>query len=225
MMTPQKPRTIQAKVFRPDMDFTGKRVDQAEATIPEDRELVALSAGGEREAFELIYRRHCARVYGLCLRLTADSTEADILTQDTFVRAWFSIAGFRGQGSLGGWLGRTAVNLWRDKLRSGKRARRLRDDLARETQHLTGTLAGNPTGGQAGVIPLLTGVDLERCIPRLPDGGRAVFVLHDVEGYTHREIAGLLGVATGTVKAQLHRARGLLRRMLSEDRKDSHETR
>jgi RNA polymerase sigma-70 factor (ECF subfamily) len=172
-------------------------------------DLARRSADGEREAFEQIYRRHCARIYGLCLRLTADVNEAEQLVQDTFVRAWFAIAGFRGHGSLGGWLGRLAVNLWRDRLRSRRRNLRMIQDL-------------EPAPAAGGVFPLLTGIDLERCIARLPEGGRAVYVLHDVEGYTHREIAGLMNIATGTVKAQLHRARGLLRAMLTEKKETSH---
>lgn len=171
-----------------------------------DWDLAKRSADGDRGAFEQIYRRHSARIYGLSLRLTADVTEAEGLVQDTFVRAWFAIAGFRGQGSLPGWLGRLAVNLWRDRLRGRRRTLRMIEILE--------PTRSEPSVG--GAVPLLTGVDLERCIARLPEGGRAVYVLHDVEGYTHREIAGLLNVATGTVKAQLHRARGLLRTMLTE---------
>lgn len=172
-------------------------------------DLARRSADGDREAFERIYRMHCARIHGLCLRLTADVNEAEQLVQDTFVRAWFAIAGFRGQGSLGGWLARLAVNLWRDRLRSRRRTLRLIQDL-------------EPAPAVGGVVQLLTAVDLERCIARLPEGGRAVYVLHDVEGYTHREIAGLMNIATGTVKAQLHRARGLLRTMLTEKKETSH---
>ncbi|MFH2051822.1 MAG: RNA polymerase sigma factor [bacterium] len=183
-----------------------------------DQELVECSTGGDRAAYEEIYRRYCGRIHGLCLSLTGDPVEAEVLTQDTFVRGWFALGGFRGQGSLPGWLSRLAVNLWRDSLRAGKRMRRLREDLAIDAGAVTGegSLAAGRSGGN--VVALLTAVDLERCLPRLPEGARTVFVLHDVEGYTHREIAGLLEVATGTVKAQLHRVRRLLREMLDADR-------
>ena len=185
------------------------------------------AAEGDRAAFEEIYRRYLNRVYGLSLRLTNDVTEAEILTQDTFVKAWMAIAGYAGHGNLGGWLGRVAVNLWRDQYRATARRGRLAaemtaDQFGNEETAATAGLAGTAVSSRDGVIDLLTGLDLERCIARLPEGGRLVFVFHDVEGYTHREIAELLNLATGTVKAQLHRARRLLRNMLSEDREAAH---
>jgi RNA polymerase sigma-70 factor (ECF subfamily) len=143
--------------------------------------------------------------------LTTDVGEAENLTQDTFIKAWFAIAGYAGRGNLGGWLGRVAVNLWRDQFRATARRGRLMEEVAAE-----------PRQSRDGVIDLLTCLDLERCIARLPEGGRLVFVFHDVEGYTHREIAELLDLAVGTVKAQLHRARRLLRNMLAEDREAAH---
>lgn len=169
------------------------------------------AAEGDRAAFEEIYRRYVNRVYGLCLRLTTDVGEAENLTQDTFIKAWFAIAGYAGRGNLGGWLGRVAVNLWRDRFRATARRGRLMEEVAAE-----------PRQSRDRVIDLLTALDLERCIARLPEGGRLVFVFHDVEGYTHREIAELLDLAVGTVKAQLHRARRLLRNMLAEDREAAH---
>ncbi|MEN8008115.1 MAG: RNA polymerase sigma factor [Candidatus Krumholzibacteriota bacterium] len=176
-----------------------------------DRGLAERAAEGDRAAFEEIYRRHVNRVYGLCLRLTTDVGEAETLTQDTFVKAWFAMSGYAGRGNLGGWLGRVAVNLWRDRFRATARQGRLVEEIK---------VARRPD--RDGVIDLLTGMDLERCIARLPEGGRLVFVFHDVEGYTHREIAELLDLAVGTVKAQLHRARRLLRKMLAEDREAAH---
>lgn len=188
---------------------------------PEDAVLVARSVEGDRQAFEELYRRHSSRIYGLCLRLTADQVEAEILAQDTFVRAWFALAGFTGQGSLGGWLGRVAVNLWRDRLRRVKRGDRLSEQLATEAKAAVPTPAtGHRSDGV--VVDLLTAMDLERAVARLPHGARTVFVLHDVEGYTHREIGEMVGVATGTVKAHLHRARRLLRNMMDDERKAAH---
>jgi RNA polymerase sigma-70 factor (ECF subfamily) len=192
-----------------------------------DRGLAERAAEGDRTAFEEIYRRHADRVHGLCLRLTADALEAEGLTQDTFVKAWFAIAGYAGRGNLGGWLSRVAVNLWRDRFRARNRRGRLLDSLTAEAygdrpEAASADMTGGPTGRGDGVVDLLTALDLERCIARLPEGGRVVFVFHDVEGYTHREIAGLLDVAVGTVKAQLHRARRLLRKMLTEERKTAH---
>ncbi len=185
------------------------------------------AAKGDRVAFEEIYRRYVNRVYGLCLRLTTDVGEAEILTQDTFVKAWFAIAGYAGHGKLGGWLGRVAVNLWRDRFRATARRRRLVTEMTvdrygNDEAVASASMTGAPRQSRDGVIDLLTGLDLERCIARLPEGGRLVFVFHDVEGYTHREIAELLDLAVGTVKAQLHRARRLLRNMLAEDREAAH---
>jgi RNA polymerase sigma-70 factor (ECF subfamily) len=196
-------------------------------TLAIDCGLADRAAEGDRAAFEEIYKRYVNRVYGLCLRLTAEATEAEILTQDTFVKAWFAIGGYAGHGNLGGWLGRVAVNLWRDKYRATARRGRLAAEMTAyrfgdETTAVSAGMGGVPRPGQDGVIDLLTGLDLERCIARLPAGGRLVFVFHDVEGYTHREIAELLDLAVGTVKAQLHRARRLLRNMLAEDREAAH---
>ncbi len=187
------------------------------------------AAAGNRQAFENIYRSYQNRVYGLCLRLTGDVVEAEQLTQDTFVKAWLAIAGYTGRGHLGGWLGRVATNLWRDRYRSRQRREKLAAAAALEGGIEIGTeptaaLSGAARSQPNGVIPLLTAVDLERCIARLPEGGRVVYVFHEIEGYTHREIAELLDVAVGTVKAQLHRARRLLRDMLTEDKEAAHGT-
>jgi len=197
----------------PMIDRRSKSTNEADAgeILAIDCRLADRAAEGDRAAFEEIYRRYVNRVYGLCLRLTTDVGEAENLTQDTFIKAWFAIAGYAGRGNLGGWLGRVAVNLWRDQFRATARRGRLMEEVAAE-----------PRQSRDGVIDLLTSLDLERCIARLPEGGRLVFVFHDVEGYTHREIAELLDLAVGTVKAQLHRARRLLRNMLAEDREAAH---
>ncbi len=117
--------------------------------------------------------------------------------------------------------------MWRDQYRAATRRGRMVAEITSDKVGVYGTatsagLAGNPGSNRDGVIDLLTGLDLDRCIARLPEGGRLVFVFHDVEGYTHREIAELLDLAVGTVKAQLHRARRLLRNMLAEDREAAH---
>jgi RNA polymerase sigma-70 factor (ECF subfamily) len=205
---------------------------QSPAERPEDRiaadlDLARRAAEGDRTAFEEIYHRNANRVYGLCLRLTADVTEAEILAQDTFVKAWFALPGFAGRGSLAAWLGRMASNLWKDRFRARSRRRKLVEDLkaegpAGETPPLGGPGAEDRSGA---VARLLTAMDLDRCIARLPEGARTVYVFHDVEGFTHREIAEMLDVATGTVKAQLHRARKLIRTMLDKDREWKHGTR
>jgi len=190
-----------------------------------DLALCERAVAGDRLAFEEIYRRHADRIYGLSLRLTADRGEAEGLVQDTFVKAWFALAGYAGRGSLGGWLGRVAVNLWRDRFRARNRSERMLEEFAADAAAASPpapAAAGPDTVTGGGVIPLLTAVDLERAVARLPRGSRTVYVLHDIEGHTHREIAELLGVAVGTVKAHLHRARKLLRDMLNEGKEGAH---
>ena len=176
-------------------------------------ELIARAVAGDREAFGALYRLHAARVYGLSLRLTADPEQAEILTQDAFVKAWTALEGFGGRGSLAAWLGRVTVNLWRDRYRQRKRRERLREEVALQVPE-------TPADGD-GIVPLLTALDLEKAVQTLPLGARTVFVLHDVEGYKHHEIATMLELNTGTVKSQLHRARRLLRLQLTDRRAES----
>ena len=183
--------------------------------VDQDLELAEKSAAGDRQAFEQLYRRHVNRVYGLCLRLTADVTEAEILTQDTFVKAWSAVGGYSGRGDLGAWLGRIAVNLRRDGFRAAARREKLNEQVLLESEARTVQ--------RDGVLPLLTAMDLERALHRLPEGARTVFVLYELEGFNHKEISGLLDVAVGTVKAQLHRSRRLLRALLTEKKGNAHE--
>lgn len=166
-------------------------------------DVVDQARAGDRSAFEKLYREHVGRVHGLCLRLTGDPAAAEEHTQDTFVRAWRKLSSFRGDASLSSWLHRIAVNSILQARRSEKRRR------ARVVTADPATLesAGSTT-------PARLGIDLERAMATLPDGARSVFVLHDVAGYKHSEIAEMTGTAVGTVKAQLHRARRLLRERL-----------
>jgi RNA polymerase sigma-70 factor, ECF subfamily len=156
-------------------------------------------------AFEAIYRRYVARVHTLCVRLCSDRCRAEELTQDVFVRIWQKIDTFRWESSFETWLHRVTVNQALDALRSCRRRS--------GWELLTGDpaeLAGRSRSAHPGRV-----LDLEKAIAGLPDGARAIFVLHDVEGYRHVEIAKLTGLAEGTCKAQLHRARRLLREALS----------
>jgi len=169
---------------------------------------------GDVQAFERLYRAHLPRVYALTLRMTADPDRAEDLTQDAFVRAWGRLSSFRGDSAFGTWLHRLAVNVVLGDLRSRGRW---------QEEALDGALDGAPAGEARPAPPraLRTGparagetVDLERAVAALPPRARAVLVLHDIEGYRHREIAELLGVTEGTSKAQLSRARRLLREAL-----------
>ena len=164
---------------------------------------VALAAGGDRRAFERLYRTHVGRVYSVCARMVADRAAAEELTQDVFVRAWEKLALYRGESAFSTWLHRLAVNVVLNHRKSeGRRRGRLEDDQD--------ALDATP-GRQA---PAGMRMDLEQAIAKLPPGARRVFVLHDVEGFKHEEIAEMLGVTSGGSKAQLHRARMLLRQAL-----------
>lgn len=167
---------------------------------PDDADLVRRARGGEQDAFEQLYRSHVGKLYAFCLRLVGNPAEAEEMTQETFVRAWKSLAKLETGAHLKAWLYRVAINLRLNQLR---RRRRWGDPLEFDAER---TAAGPGPRG-----PAVLRVDLEHAIAALPNGARTVLVLHDVYGYKHREIAGLLGVRVGTSKAHLHRARRKLR--------------
>jgi RNA polymerase sigma-70 factor (ECF subfamily) len=144
-------------------------------------------------------------VYAICYRMTADQERAERLTQDAFVQAWEKLGSFRGESAFGTWLHRLTVNVVLQDQRSRQRERDRR--ALQEEQEQAGRYATDSPDAR---------LDLERAIATLPDGARTVFVLHDIEGFTHQEIAEHLGIAVGTTKAQLHRARKLLRGVLSK---------
>ncbi len=161
-----------------------------------------LAAKGDAAAFERLYRKHVARIHSLARRMLGPD-EADEATQDAFVRAWEKLGTFRGEAAFGTWLHRLAINVFLGIRAAGGRQR-------------------NRVGGTDIMLDAMSGrrkqpeleMDFEAAIGRLPDGAREVFVLHDVEGFKHREIAQMLGVTAGTSKAQLHRARMILRQYL-----------
>lgn len=160
--------------------------------------------GGEMAAFERLYHEHAGRVFAICLRMTADRSRAEDLTQETFLRAWDRLEQFRGDAAFGAWLRRVTINV----VLADRRSRSRRQDKERP--------APDETRLEHPIDPPhpSSGLDLDAALSRLPEGARTVFVLHDVEGYRHDEIARMLGVATGTSKTQLHRARKLLREAL-----------
>jgi RNA polymerase sigma-70 factor (ECF subfamily) len=169
-----------------------------------ERRLVREAQEGDLSAFERLYRENVRKVFALCLRLSQDASLAEELTQEVFVKAWRKLSTFRGESAFSSWLYPMAVNA----TLSERRSRRRRD--ARIVPVEEPTQMEKPTG-----IPRPeAGFDLERALAKLPPGARAVFVLHDVEGRTHEEVAALLNLAAGTSKAQLHRARRLLREAL-----------
>ena len=168
---------------------------------------VALAAQGDTGAFERVYQAHLGRVHNLARRM-AGPEAADELTQDVFVRLWQKLATFRGESSFATWLHRLAVNVIIERFRTlgTARERFLADGEA--------ILDGLPASTMPGRYD--AAMDLETAMKRLPPGARAVFVLHDVEGYRHEEIGKMLGVSIGTSKSQLHRARMTLRTHLKQ---------
>lgn len=167
-------------------------------------DLVARAQAGDQTAFRELYRQHAGRVYALCLRLTGDGRDAEERTQDVFVRLWDKLGSFRGESAFSSWLHRLAVNVVLNERRTTSR---------REQRVMPVEDPDTVVGGQH-AAPLHLSIDLERAIAQLPDGAREVFVLYDIEGYGHGEIAQLVGIAEGTSKAQLFRARRLLREKL-----------
>ena len=180
------------------MALTGR--PQAQAGLEPD---VAAAAAGDTSAFERLYRLHLAKVHSLARRMLGPR-DADEVTQDIFVRTWQKLGQFRGDSAFGTWLHRLAVNVVIERRRTFaiQRTRIVDDESAIEL-----ATVAPPRADLA--------VDVEHAIEQLPPGAREVFVLHDVEGYKHREIGSMLNITTGTSKRQLHRARMLLRRHLS----------
>ena len=170
-----------------------------------DSELVRRAQNGDVAAFEQLFLAFQARIYALCLRMTSEPSRAEDLTQDAFVRAWQKLETFRGQSEFFTWLYRLAVNTvladlrargrWQDRLVDGE-----------------DTFGQQPARSRRSSVEA---IDLERAIAGLPPQARLVFLLHDVEGYRHREIASMTGLAEGTSKAHLHQARKTLRKALN----------
>jgi RNA polymerase sigma-70 factor (ECF subfamily) len=172
----------------------------------EEWRLVRQAQAGDMAAFEELYRRNVGRVYALCIRVCGDGALAEELAQDVFVRAWERLGTFRGDSAFSSWLHPLTVNV----ALSERRARRRRTARVMTTDDLTPFEKPTRSHGPE------AGLDLEKALATLPPGARSVFVLHDVEGYKHQEIAELTGVAEGTSKAQLHRARRMMREALEE---------
>jgi RNA polymerase sigma-70 factor (ECF subfamily) len=158
-------------------------------------------------AFEALYRLHVDKVYGLCLRMTGNASEAEDCTQDAFIQAWVKLDKFRGESAFGTWMHRVAVNTVLGRMR---KSRREQDRIRAVAEIATAPESIGDSGGLE---------DLELAINELPSGARHVFVLNAVYGYSHDETGDMLGIATGTSKAQLHRARRLLAQQLETESK------
>jgi RNA polymerase sigma-70 factor (ECF subfamily) len=172
-----------------------------------DAELIARCRAGDLSAFEELYRQHATRLYNLAYRMVGNPDDADDLLQDIFLTAYRKLDTFRGASALGTWLYRLAMNVCLDRLRSkASKQEAVTDELDEGLGHASGGLSQ------------VSRMDLERAIARLPEGSRAAFLLHDVEGFDHMEVGRILGIAEGTSKSQVHKARLRIREYLSEKR-------
>lgn len=178
--------------------------------VPDDRTgelaLARLASSGDESAFERLYRAHSGRVFALCLRLSGSRERATELTQDVFVQVWRRLSSWRGDSALASWIYRLTVNLVLSNVRGEKR----RQKHEMNEEETTDSGRGTADIGVIRPASVAEAIDLERAIATLPPGARTVFVLYDVEGYRHDEIAKMTGTAEGTCRAQLHRARKLL---------------
>lgn len=170
---------------------------------------VEAAQAGDRHAFEKLYRSHCDRIYALCWRMCGcDAALAEDMVQEAFVRAWNKLGLFRGDSKFGTWLHRLAVNVVLSD-------RRIRVKRLQREQEMVDAVERTLTGDKDVSAGLRK--DLEAAIAGLPERARTVLVLYDIEGYQHNEIADMTGMAVGSSKAQLHRARKLVREMLNEE--------
>lgn len=179
-------------------------VSRTATAMSDEAALVARAQGGDARAFEMLYREHIDRVYGLCLRMTGNVGEAEDCAQEAFIQGWKKLDKFRGDSAFGTWMHRIAVNAVLGRIRKSKREQ---DRI----QVVAETTSSPASIGDSGELR-----DLSDAIDRLPEGARHVFVLNAVYGYSHEESSDMLGVAVGTTKAQLHRARRLLAQQLKE---------
>jgi RNA polymerase sigma-70 factor, ECF subfamily len=184
-------------------------------------EIIQRACEGDQTAFEYLYRTHCKRVYAVCLRMVGDTTEAEDLTQEAFLLLFRKIHTFRGESTFSTWLHRLVVNTVLMHLR-----KKSLPVVSMETGPAPDGEATPLSVEIAGSDLLLEGsidrINLGRCVAQLPAGSRAIFVLHDIQGYQHREIAEMLGRSEGVSKSQLHRARKRLRELLHEIQREKY---
>jgi RNA polymerase sigma-70 factor (ECF subfamily) len=196
--------------------LNGPRAD-ARAASPEtvaarasDYELAQRAAAGDMQAFEELFRKHRRLVYGLGLRMTQDVAEAEDITQEVFVLLFRKVGGFRGEANFTTWLHRLTVN---QVLMRFRRNKARREDSLEDEEGQPREPAERPAAPRS--AQLIDRIALESAIAQLPPGYRAAFILHDIEGHDHEEVARLLGCAVGTSKSQLHKARTKLRKILA----------
>ena len=185
-------------------DYSQDMVTSTRNIAADEAAWIRQAQRSDAQAFEALYRLHVDKVYGLCLRMTGNVSEAEDCVQEAFIQAWNKLDKFRGESAFATWLHRIAVNTVLGRIRKSKREQDRIEAVAQTSPPPLST-------GDAGELR-----DLSEAIDRLPEGARHVFVLHAVYGYSHEEAGKMLGIAAGTSKAQLHRARRLLAQQLEE---------
>ena len=195
---------MEALLTATSSDYSRQMVNSRHDSVNDEAAWIRQAKRADARAFEALYRLHVDKVYGLCLRMTGNVSEAEDCTQEAFILAWNKLDKFRGDSAFSTWLHRIAVNAVLGRIRKRKR----------EHDRIQAVADAQPaqlTTGDTGEMR-----DLAEAVDRLPEGARHVFVLHAVYGYSHDEAAEMLGIATGTSKAQMHRARRLLVQQLEE---------
>jgi RNA polymerase sigma-70 factor (ECF subfamily) len=187
---------------------------QTESNLTE-AEAIRQAKEGDAAAFEYLYLANCRRVYGLCLRMIKNPSEAEDLTQQAFLQVYRKIGTFRGASGFSTWLHRVTVNVVLMHIRRKKPTEVLAEDLGRHSSNGEGSRECGPS--DTSMLGAIERLNLKRAVSKLPAGYKKLFLLHDVFGYEHNEIAGLLGCSTGCSKSQLHKARKRLRRLLERD--------
>jgi RNA polymerase sigma-70 factor (ECF subfamily) len=176
-------------------------------------ETIRMAQRGDEAAFEFIYRLHCRRVYALCLRIARDPNEAEDLTQEAFLQLFRKIDTFRGESAFSSWLYRLTANIALMRFRKKKLISTSLDEFTATDEENSGPR--NEVGeADLRLTGLFDRLNLQKAIDRLPEGCKALFILHDVKGYQHNEIAEMQGCSIGTSKSQVHRARKRLRKIL-----------
>ena len=186
-------------------DYSHPMVAATQTVVSEEAVWIRRAKKSDSRAFERLYRMHIDRVYGLCLRMTGNVAEAEDCAQEAFIQAWNKLSKFRGESAFATWLHRIAVNAVLGRMRKSKREQD-RIQIAAEIS------PGPASIGDSGNLR-----DLSDAVDRLPEGARHVFILSGIYGYSHEEASNMLGIAVGTSKAQLHRARRLLSQQLTEE--------
>ncbi len=196
---------MEALLTVPASDYSPQMVVLNKPEMTDEADWIVRAQRSDARAFESLYRMHIDKVYGLCLRMTGNVSEAEDCAQEAFIQAWNKLDRFRGDSAFSTWLHRIAVNSVLGRMRKSKREQ--------DRIQLAGAAAVSP----ASVADTGDLRDLSDAVDKLPEGARHVFVLYAVYGYSHDEAGNMLGIAPGTSKAQLHRARRLLAQQLEKE--------